>query len=69
MTQCSCVVEKTKARLIGIGLVTLVNGWLTKDMRSDSLADNYINLAKYVWHNDTKARNEAIEAILCKLGL
>ena len=69
MNSCSSVVEKTKNRLILVGPVTLANGWLNKDLRVDSLTNNYIELAKYVWHNDEKARNEAIAAVLCKLGI
>ena len=69
MDDCSTAVENTKSRLIVIGLATLVIGWLNKDLKPDSLADNYIELAKYVWHNDTKARNDGISAVLCKLGI
>ena len=69
MSVCNNSVEKTKNNLIAIGLLTLVNGFLVKDLRPDSLANNFVSLTKYVWHNDAKARNHAIAAVLCKLGL
>ena len=69
MLVCKKAEENTKARLVGIGILTIINGILTKDLRKDSLVNNYIVLAKHVWKTNEKARNEAIAAILCKLGL
>ncbi len=61
--------ENTKARLVGIGILTILNGILTKDLTKDSLVNNYVALTKHIWKTNEKARNEAIEAILCKLGV
>lgn len=69
MLVCTKAVENTKANLIGIGILTILNGILTKDLRKDSLVNNYIVLAKHIWKTNEKARNDAIAAILCKLGL
>ncbi len=69
MLVCKKSVENTKARLVGIGILTILNGILMKDLRKDSLVNNYVVLAKHVWKTNEKARNDAIAAILCKLGL
>ena len=66
---CSGATERTKNRLLVLGLATVVNGWLNKDLRINSLTNNYIESAKYVWHNNKKARDDAITAFLCKLGI
>ena len=66
---CSSATERTKNRMIGIAFATVVNGWLNKDLRVGSLTNNYIETAKHIWHNDKKARNDAITAFLCKLGI
>ena len=68
MLVCKKSVENTKARLVGIGILTILNGILTKDLRKDSLVNNYVVLTKHVWKTNKKARYEAIAAILCKLG-
>ena len=68
MLVCKKSVENTKARLVGIGILTILNGILTKDLRKDSLVNNYVVLTKHVWKTNKKARYEAITAILCKLG-
>ena len=69
MLACKKAEENTKARLVGIGILTILNGILTKDLTKDSLVNNYVALAKKVWKTKEKVRNEAIEAILCKLGV
>ena len=69
MLICKKAVENTKANLIGIGILTILNGFLSKDLRKESLVNNYIALVKLVWKTNEKARNDAIAAILCKLGL
>lgn len=67
MKRCQAAKQNTESRLEGIGLATLVYGVLTKDLRPQTLVDNFVGTAKYVWNNDEKARSEAIEAVLCEL--
>jgi len=69
MLICKKAVENTKANLIGIGILTFLNGIISQDLRKESLVNNYIALAKLVWKTNEKARNDAIAAILCKLGV
>jgi len=59
--------QNTENRLKGIGLATLIYGVLTRDLRPQTLMDNFVETARYVWNNDEKARSEAIESVVCEL--
>ena len=67
MKRCQTAKENTENRLIEIGLATLIDGVLTRDLRPQTLVDNFVGTAKYVWNNDEQARTEAIEAVVCEL--
>jgi len=60
--------QATKNRLKAIALITIVNGIITKDMRLNSLVNNFLGITKYTWKNNKKARTDAIQTVLCKLG-
>ncbi len=67
MKRCEMIKQNTENRLKVIGLATLINGILNRDLRPQTLVDNFVGTAKYVWNNDEQARSEAIEAVICEL--
>ena len=67
MKRCQKVKENTENRLKGIALATLIDGVLNRDLSPQTLVDNFVGTAKYVWNNDEQARSEAIEAVVCEL--
>ncbi|WP_016939259.1 MULTISPECIES: hypothetical protein [Nitrosopumilus] len=67
MNQCLLARENTKNRIVAIGLLSVWNGFVTGDLRLQSMIDYGVSLGKHVWHNDDQARKEAIETITCEL--
>lgn len=62
-------VQNTKDRMLIAGATTLLYGWLAKDLRSDSLLNNFWQISKNWLKKDEKARTDLITTVLCKLGL
>lgn len=67
MVKCNQAEQRTKQRVKAIALITLLNGLACKDLKPQSLVDNFVALTKYVWKHDKDARNDAIEFGICKL--
>lgn len=61
------VETRTKQRVEAIGIATILNGIACGDLRIESLVDNFVSTSKYVWKNDQKAREDAIEYAIGKL--
>ena len=59
----------TKNTIKAIAIITILNGIVTRDTKPESLVNNFLGIAKYVWKNDEKVRTNVIRTILCKLGI